>query len=62
MGNKDASVLISQSEAARILGVSRQYVNKLVKAEKISHTVIAGIPFLYFDEIEALKDTDHEQA
>lgn len=60
MGDKDASVLISQSEAARILGVSRQYINKLVKAEKVGHTIIAGIPFLYFDEIEALKGKDDE--
>ncbi len=60
MGDKDATKLISQSEAARILGVSRQYINKLVKAEKVGHTIIAGIPFLYFDEIETLKGKDDE--
>ena len=60
MGDKDATKLISQSEAARILSVSRQYINKLVKAEKVNHTTIAGIPFLYFDEIWALKDKDDE--
>lgn len=60
MGNKETSALISQSDAARMLGVSRQYVNKLVTIGKLRYTIIAGIKFVYHDDIEAMKAGNHE--
>lgn len=50
MGND----LISQSEAARMLGTSRQYVNKLVNNGKLNHSEIAGTKFVYAHEVEKM--------
>lgn len=55
MTDKERSAFITQSEAARMLGVSRQRVNHMAKTGKIkTYSNIANIPLLYFDEIEEL--------
>lgn len=46
--------LITQSEAARILGTSRQYVNKLVNQSKIKHVEIAGNKLVKRSDVEKL--------
>lgn len=46
--------LITQSEAARVLGTSRQYVNKLVNNGKLKPVEIAGNKLVKRDDIEKM--------
>ena len=56
MSNKE---LISQSEAARMLGTSRQYVNKLVNNGKLTIHVVAGIKLV--DKTEVIEMMNHAE-
>lgn len=46
---------ITQAEAARIRGISRQAINKLVKAGKIQTLEISSVIFVSKEEIEKFK-------
>ena len=46
--------LITQSDAARILGTSRQYVNKLVNQGRIKHVEIAGNKLVKRSDVEKM--------
>lgn len=46
--------LITQSEAARVLGTSRQYVNKLVNNGKLKPVEIAGNKLVKRDDIKKM--------
>ena len=46
--------LITQSDAARILRTSRQYVNKLVNQGRIKHVEIAGNKLVKRSDVEKM--------
>ena len=46
---------ISQAEAARRLGISRQAVHKLVRAGRLKHTTIGGYVLVGRDDVETYK-------
>ncbi|MEO8069066.1 MAG: hypothetical protein ABI599_15320 [Flavobacteriales bacterium] len=43
---------ITQSEASRLRGVSRQAINKLVKAGKVRTLLMAGVLLVHKQDIE----------
>src|ERR1700755_1388862 len=54
-GAVDMSDLISQSEAARLRGVSRNAINYLVREGRLSTAEVGGRTFVYKSEVEAFK-------
>jgi excisionase family DNA binding protein len=54
-GAVDMSDLISQSEAARLRGVSRNAIGYLVRQGRLSTTEVGGRTFVYRSEVEAFK-------
>lgn len=48
--------LISQTEAARIRGVSRVAINNLIKRGRLRSVEIGGHIFVFRSEVEAFKD------
>jgi len=49
----DIENLISLTSAAKRRGVSRQFIESLVKREKLKAVVIDGHPFVYIQDVEA---------
>ena len=56
--NLDPSRWISQSEAARTRGISRQAVSDLIKRGRLTTLVIAGKTLVLRSEIEKFKPLD----
>jgi predicted DNA-binding protein (UPF0251 family) len=56
--NLDPSRWISQSEAARARGISRQAVSDLIKRGRLTTLVIAGKTLVLRSEIEKFKPLD----
>lgn len=49
----DIEHLISLTTAARRRGVSRQFIESLVKREKLTPVIIDGHPFVYIQDVDA---------
>jgi excisionase family DNA binding protein len=54
-GAVDMSDLISQSEAARLRGVTRNAINYLVREGRLSTAEVGGRTFVYRSEVEAFQ-------
>jgi predicted DNA-binding protein (UPF0251 family) len=52
----DLDDLISQTEAARLRGISRAAISDLIKRERLQKVEIGGHVFLFRSEVEAFED------
>lgn len=49
-------LFVSQGEAARIRNCSKQWINDLVRAKRLTGYTLAGHPVVLRDEVETLKN------